>query len=130
MHYVCNVCLNLSIFFFIAGQIPVVPLNYTALSTETPFERDTVESCVREVLTTFNRSLSSKQNVEFTFAGIGRLTIRDKKVKMKFYKEFITSMDGSGQLLNALKDVSLCSFLVKILYIDNKRLAYCRKQSK
>ena len=82
-----------------------MPLNYAALANDMPFERDTVESCVREVLTAFNRSLSSKRNVEFSFSGIGRLSIREKKVKMKFFKEFINSMDGSGQLLNALKDV-------------------------
>ncbi|ELT98423.1 hypothetical protein CAPTEDRAFT_224677 [Capitella teleta] len=86
------------------GQIPVVPLNFAALANEMPFERDTVELCVREVLTAFNRSLSSKRNVEFSFSGIGRLSIRNNKVKMKFFKEFINSMDGSGQLLNALKD--------------------------
>ena len=89
-----------------AGQIPVVQLNYAALSFDSPFDRDAVEACVKEVLQALARSLSSKRNVEFSFSGIGRLTIRDSKVKMKFYKEFINSMDGSGQLLNALKDVS------------------------
>ena len=72
---------------------------------DSPFDRDTVESCVKAVLNAMARSLSVKRNVEFTFNGIGRLNIRDGKVKMKFYKEFLNSMDGSGKLVDALKDV-------------------------
>lgn len=71
-----------------------------------PFNRDTVESCVKEVLQALSRSVQAKRNVEFHFAGIGRLSIRESKVKMKFYKEFIRSMDGSGSLVHALSNVS------------------------
>lgn len=85
----------------------MVQLNYAALSYESPFDRDTVESCVKEVLNAVARSLSVKRNVEFQFQGIGRLQIRDGKVKMKFYKDFLNSMDGSGKLVDALKDVSI-----------------------
>ena len=91
---------------FISGQIPVVQLNFAALSFESPFDRDTVESCVKEVLGAVARLVSTKRNVEFVFQSIGRLQIRDSKVKMKFYKEFLNSMDGSGKLVDALKDVS------------------------
>ena len=84
----------------------MVQLNYASLSFDSPFDRDSVEACVKEVLQALARSVGAKRNVEFTFTGIGRLTIRDSKVKMKFYKDFINGMDGSGQLLNALKDVS------------------------
>lgn len=86
------------------GQIPVVQLNFAALSNETPFNRDTVESCVKEVLQALSRSVQAKRNVEFHFSGIGRLSIRDSKVKMKFYKEFLRSMDGSGSLVHALSN--------------------------
>lgn len=86
------------------GQIPVVQLNFAALSNETPFNRDTVESCVKEVLQALSRSVQAKRNVEFHFSGIGRLSIRDSKVKMKFYKEFLRSMDGSGNLVHALSN--------------------------
>ena len=81
-------------------------LNFSALAYESPFDRDIVEACVKEVMQALARSVAAKKNVEFTFAGIGRLQIRDSKVKMKFYKEFINSMDGSGRLVEALKDVS------------------------
>ena len=93
-------------YFVVAGQIPVVQLNFAALSNETPFNRDTVESCVKEVLQALSRSVQAKRNVEFHFAGIGRLSIRESKVKMKFYKEFLRSMDGSGNLVHALSNVS------------------------
>ena len=82
-------------------------LNFSALAYESPFDRDIVEACVKEVMQALARSVAAKKNVEFTFAGIGRLQIRDSKVKMKFYKEFINSMDGSGRLVEALKDVSM-----------------------
>lgn len=92
--------------FSFLGQIPIVQLNFAALAYETPFDRDNVESCVKEVLQALSRSIQAKRNVEFHFSGMGRLSIRDSKVKMKFYKEFVKSMDGSGSLLRALSNVS------------------------
>lgn len=91
---------------FYAGQIPVVQLNFTALSHETPFDRDSVERCVKEVLQALGRSIQAKRNVEFHFNGMGRLSFRDSKVKMKFYKDFIKSMDGSEKVVQALCNVS------------------------
>lgn len=88
------------------GDIPVVPLNFVMISLEGPFNRDTIEGCVKETLLFLSRSISVKQNVEFTFKGIGVLSIRDSKVKMRFYKDFLCSMDGSGTLSNALANVS------------------------
>jgi hypothetical protein len=61
---------------------------------------------VKEVVNAVSRCVNSKNNIEFTFNGIGRLQIRDNKVKMVFYKEFLNSMDGSGKLVDALRDVS------------------------
>ncbi|XP_038076571.1 coiled-coil domain-containing protein 81-like isoform X2 [Patiria miniata] len=89
---------------FTSGQIPIVQLNFSVLSAESPFDRDTVERCVKEVLLSLSRSVQSNRNVEFTFSGIGRLAIRDGKVKMKFYKDFLNMMDGSGTLAEALKN--------------------------
>uniref|UniRef100_A0A8C2YTV3 Coiled-coil domain containing 81 n=1 Tax=Chinchilla lanigera TaxID=34839 RepID=A0A8C2YTV3_CHILA len=84
------------------GDIPVIPLNFVMISLESPFSRDTVEGCVKETLLFLSRSISIKKNVEFTFKGIGILLIRDGKVKMKFYKDFLCTMDGSGTLMKAL----------------------------
>ncbi|OWK17609.1 hypothetical protein Celaphus_00013602, partial [Cervus elaphus hippelaphus] len=84
------------------GDIPIVPLNFVMISLEGPFSRDIVEGCVKETLLFLSRSISIKQNVEFTFKGIGVLVIKDSKVKMRFYKDFLCTMDGSGALAKAL----------------------------
>ncbi|XP_059043162.1 coiled-coil domain-containing protein 81 isoform X1 [Mustela lutreola] len=87
---------------YIPGDIPVVPLNFVMISLEGPFSRDTVEGCVKETLLFLSRSISIKRNVEFTFKGIGVLVIKGNKVKMRFYKDFLCSVDGSGTLAKAL----------------------------
>ncbi|XP_002708698.2 coiled-coil domain-containing protein 81 [Oryctolagus cuniculus] len=84
------------------GDIPIVPLNFVMISLDGPFNRDTVEGCVKETLLYLSRSISIKQNVEFTFKGIGVLVIRDSKVKMKFFKDFLCTVDGSGTLMKVL----------------------------
>lgn len=92
-----------SVKYHVPGNIPVIQLNYAALSFESPFDRDTVENCVREILGAVSRGVSGKKNVELTFTGIGRLTVRDSRVKMRFYKEFINQMDGTGKLLDSMQ---------------------------
>ncbi|XP_037696917.1 coiled-coil domain-containing protein 81 isoform X2 [Choloepus didactylus] len=84
------------------GDIPIVPLNFVMISLEGPFNRDTVEGCVKETLLFLSRSISIRQNVEFTFKGIGVLVIKDSKVKMRFFKDFLSAMDESGTLVKAL----------------------------
>ncbi|KAG9262347.1 coiled-coil domain-containing protein 81 isoform X1 [Astyanax mexicanus] len=85
-----------------AGDIPVVPLNFTALSVESPFDRDVVEGCIHDTLLLLYRSISPHRSCFFTFRGIGILFFHHGNVKMKFYKDFITSMDGTGKLLWAM----------------------------
>ena len=89
---------------YVTGQIPILPLNFTAIASHLPYPREVVESCVKEVLQAVSRSLHVKRNVEFIFSGIGCLSIRDARVKMKFYREFVKSMDNTGELVNALRN--------------------------
>lgn len=89
----------------VAGNVPVHPLNYTAISTETAFTRDDIETCVKHVLQVFNRSVQSRKNVEFTFNGIGKLQIRNMKVKMKFFKDFVSTFDESGKVVSDMQNV-------------------------
>lgn len=89
------------------GHIPTPPLNFAALAFESPFDRDTVESCVREIVGSVSRAVAARRNVELSFSGIGRLQIRDSRVKMRFYKEFIAQMDGGGEILESMQNVSL-----------------------
>ncbi|RXM32009.1 Coiled-coil domain-containing protein 81 [Acipenser ruthenus] len=86
------------------GDVPVVQLNFTSLSLESPFDRDTVEGCVRETLLLLSRSVALKRNVLFAFHSIGVISIREGKVKMKFYRDFLNSMDSSGSLVKALSN--------------------------
>lgn len=90
--------------YHVPGQIPVVQLNFAAMSFESPFDRDTVENCVKEILGAVSRAVGAKKNVELTFTGIGRLSLRDCKVKMRFYKEFINQMDGTGKLISSMQN--------------------------
>ncbi|XP_011405838.1 PREDICTED: coiled-coil domain-containing protein 81-like [Amphimedon queenslandica] len=80
------------------GQIPVLSINYTVLSNGTSFSRDTVELCIREILVAFGKALGACKDISLDFPKIGRLMIRDKKCRMRFFKEFITSMDSSGRI--------------------------------
>lgn len=93
-----------------AGKIPVHPLNYAAIANETAFTRDNIELCVKHVLQVFNRSVQSRKNVEFTFTGIGKLQIRNSKVKMKFFKEFVNSCDATGKALTDMQNVLFICF--------------------
>ena len=99
--------IHIRVFYFsLSGQIPILQLNFTSIASETPYPRETVESCIKEVLQALSRCLHVKRNVEFLFSGIGCLSIRESRVKMKFYKEFIKKMDNTGQLVHTLQNVS------------------------
>ncbi|XP_071344860.1 coiled-coil domain-containing protein 81-like isoform X2 [Trachinotus anak] len=87
-----------------ATHLPVVQLNFTAVSQESPFSRDVVEGCVRETLLLLFRALASEKNVFITFQGIGVLSFKNNKVRMKFSSDFINAVDGTGRLLLAFKN--------------------------
>ncbi|KAF4119204.1 coiled-coil domain-containing protein 81-like [Onychostoma macrolepis] len=84
-----------------ATGVPVVPLNFSALSAEGPFQRDAVERCVRETLLLLLRTAATQPSVSHTFPGIGVLTFRQSRVKMLFCRDFISALDGSGKLSSA-----------------------------
>ena len=67
-----------------------------------------MERCTKEIVSSVARALAAKKNIELVFSGIGRLTIRESRVKMKFYKEFINEMDSSGKLVDSMMNVSTC----------------------
>ncbi|CAG5858247.1 unnamed protein product [Menidia menidia] len=54
-------------------RLPVVQLNFAAVSQKTPFSRDAVEGCVRETLQLLLRALASDQNTSLVFKGLGTL---------------------------------------------------------
>ncbi len=86
-------------------------MNYAAISQETAFSRDDVELCVKHILQVMNRSIQARKNIEFTFNSIGKLQIRDSKVKMKFFKDFIGNFEESGKIIADMQNVSFLEFL-------------------
>ena len=60
-----------------------------------------MEICLREIMLTLGKVLAAGKNVEIDFTGVGRLLLKDKKARMKFFKDFIHSMDTSGNLKSA-----------------------------
>ncbi|PWA18916.1 hypothetical protein CCH79_00004955 [Gambusia affinis] len=87
-----------------AAHVPVVPLNFAAVSQQTPYSRDVVEGCVRETLAALHRALASERHIFLPFKGIGVLSFRNNKVQMKFSRDFINTISGTHQ---TLKDSSL-----------------------
>ncbi|KAG5283132.1 hypothetical protein AALO_G00038690 [Alosa alosa] len=76
-----------------AGEVPVVPLNFSALSVDSPFERDVVELCVRESLMLLMSMVAKRAAVLFSFHGIGLLSFRQGHVRMRFDQDFLTAQD-------------------------------------
>ncbi|CAF1372537.1 unnamed protein product [Adineta steineri] len=81
------------------GSIPVHPLNFFFIQTQSIYTRDQIDLCVKHVLQVFNRSIAAQRNVEFTFTHIGKLQIHNGKVKMRFFKDFVSSVDENGKLI-------------------------------
>ena len=50
-----------------------------------------------------SRLLAAKGSIQLEFCSIGRLFIRENKVKMRFFREFITMLDSSGEMETAFR---------------------------
>uniref|UniRef100_A0A3B3WBT1 CCDC81 HU domain-containing protein n=1 Tax=Poecilia mexicana TaxID=48701 RepID=A0A3B3WBT1_9TELE len=87
-----------------AAHVPVVPLNFAAVSQQTPYSRDVVEGCVRETLAALHRALASEKHIFLPLKGIGVLSFRNNKVQMKFSRDFINTISETRQ---TLKDSSM-----------------------
>ena len=85
-------------FYLVAGNIPIVPLNFTAISREGSYSRDTIELCIKEVLLAMSRCLFSKKSVQLDFYAVGRLIIKSSIAKMAFFHDFIKKLDFNEEL--------------------------------
>ncbi|XP_042566447.1 coiled-coil domain-containing protein 81-like isoform X1 [Clupea harengus] len=81
------------------GEVPVVPLNFSTLSVDSPFERDVVERIVRESLMLIARVVASQPALLLSFHSIGLLSFRQGWVRMKFYKDFLVALDSTWSLV-------------------------------
>ena len=84
----------------------MVPLNFSQLSQEIPYDRDTIEQCIREIVGALTRSIASNRPIDLTFPSIGRLQVHGSKAKVIFFKNFVNRMEGSGKLVESLQGVS------------------------
>ena len=111
----------LSLLHIPAGKIPVVPLNYTMISSGTRYDRETVEICIREVLQALSRMLSLGRDIEMDFNKVGRFVVHEKKAKMKFFKEFLNALVLSGSITkNFVSHISdICRYVSNSL-LDQK----------
>lgn len=85
------------------GHVPVLPLNYTILSNEGSYDRDSIQLCVKEILLTMSRCLFTQKGVHLDFCEVGRVIVKDSRIHMKFFRSFIKQLDINGELENVFK---------------------------
>ncbi|POI25456.1 hypothetical protein CIB84_010793 [Bambusicola thoracicus] len=80
------------------GSTLAVPLDYATIALETSHSLNAVENCVNETVMYLSRCISNGLNVDLVLRDISVLLIRQKKVKMRFYENFLLSLDAAGNL--------------------------------
>lgn len=106
----------------VSSDAPAAPLNFSAVSAQSPFDRDAVEGCVRETLHLLLRAACTRHSVLHTFPGIGVLAFRQRRVKMRFSRDFISAFDRTGKLSAASTNVS---YIDRVLYVCLKPDEIC-----
>jgi hypothetical protein len=54
----------------------------------TGFDKDVIEACIREVVLALAERLDAPEGIALEFTGIGRLSLRRRKLKFTFYSNF------------------------------------------
>ncbi|XP_078801241.1 coiled-coil domain-containing protein 81 isoform X2 [Oryzias latipes] len=88
--------------FAAAAHLPVVQLNFAAVSQGSPFSREVVEGCFRESLQLLYRALASQKHVSLPFKGVGILSFKNNKVQMKFNRDFLNAKNKTVRLQTGL----------------------------
>lgn len=81
----------------------MVPLNYTVISNEGSYNRDSVELSIKEILSAMSRCLSLGKSIHLDFIEVGQVIVKDSKVQMKFFRDFIKQLDSNGELEDLFK---------------------------
>nr|XP_055062326.1 coiled-coil domain-containing protein 81-like isoform X1 [Misgurnus anguillicaudatus] len=84
------------------SDVPVVSLNFSALSVESPYERDIVQACVRQTVLLLLHAANTRHSVAHAFHRIGVLMFQQTRVKMIFYRDFISAVDAAWKLSSTL----------------------------
>ncbi|XP_009688757.2 coiled-coil domain-containing protein 81-like [Struthio camelus] len=80
----------------------ILPVYHHKMRLEPFFRKRTVERCMEETLICLSRLLEYACDVDFVFRDIGVLVIREMRVRMRFYREFLETLDQTGTLVEAL----------------------------
>ncbi len=62
-----------------------------------------MEVSFKDVLLAMSRALATSKNIQVDFGKVGRLLISNGKVKMRFFRNFIVSLDTSGGVEHAFR---------------------------
>lgn len=93
--------------YHVPGEIPVIQLNFTALSYELNLDRDLVDASIKEVVSALSRKIEQSRSCEFAFTTIGNLIIANGVAKMRFLPSFLEKMgqrEESSCLLESRPD--------------------------
>eukprot|EP00048_Salpingoeca_helianthica_P017634 m.238307 g.238307 ORF g.238307 m.238307 type:complete len:692 (-) comp21695_c0_seq1:32-2107(-) len=90
----------------IDGSVPLIPINYTRISSSMPYDRDLIEACVRELLSALEHRVGDLCGISLTFFAIGHLSIKNSRVKFTFYKSFLADPSSVERPTSRLQ---LCS---------------------
>ncbi|XP_062448830.1 coiled-coil domain-containing protein 81-like [Rhea pennata] len=86
----------------------IAKLNYLQIATETDFPQRTVKGCVKEIAFSFCSCLAKRHNAELVFQDLGILVVQGKELQMRFYQNFLKSLDWTGKLLQTfLREVQV-----------------------
>lgn len=105
MLFMCYKSEELNFFVsFAATHLPVVQLNFAAVSQDSPFSREVVEGCFRETLELLYGALASQKHVSLPFKGVGILSFNNNKVSLLLKLPSFLRLFNTSSLL-----VCLCS---------------------
>lgn len=103
-------CLTLLLFCRFPEDLKIVPLDYSQLSQRTTLPKKLVKECVNDIVVLFSWGAGLGEDYDLVFKGIGFLMSRNKILTMRYYEDFLLTIDGTGMLLNCLLSVSLTLF--------------------
>ncbi|XP_035757533.1 coiled-coil domain-containing protein 81 isoform X2 [Egretta garzetta] len=86
----------------IPEDLKIVPLDYSQLSQRTTLPKKLVKECVNDIVVLFSWGAGLGEDYDLVFKGIGFLMSRNKILTMRYYEDFLLTIDGTGMLLNCL----------------------------
>ncbi|EGD77726.1 hypothetical protein PTSG_08817 [Salpingoeca rosetta] len=74
-----------------SSSCPIVSLNFSDIARATDHNRDDVEACFSEIMTALDGQIRepSPRGLSLIFFGVGKLSIRDGKVRFAFFTKFL-----------------------------------------